>query len=580
MDRHGIKVAGISADGDWRLLNGMLHHTNLNTIGGDSSSIPTIQDEIFFLQDIVHILTKMRNRLLKASVLLPLGSKLISVAHLKILINEVEKAETGLVLSDICPDDRQNYRSLEKVMERRVTDSLSKYVVGSHGTIMFINICRSIQMSLYNDSVSPLVRISKIWEATFFLRAWRKWLQDTNEYTIEDNFITRNAYACIELNATNLVQIARSFRNHNMEHLFVPSLFNSQPNEETFRQLRSMGTMNYTKINFTLLELFHLIGRIELQNDIVYVKLSDMNISFPRNKINEMNLNHCELPSDDEIRAEISSAKVIAITNAAKFGIIVHSDEIEKCQLKQTNVFKKRYYNKKKIECDRENREPEHTSEFNRFENSPLIDITLASGAKKTVRKSTLLWTLTESKQKLSSDRLKRVRDAGQDTKPKKRRRLEFKKAVSPNHNVSILSLIRKDELQIGEWSIFQYTKLTETNEPIEVFVTGNILSFKYINGKTEKDKQYSWEFAPVTPDPKCQLKGIEVLASWFEVVPNELFTPIANINSFYINIGKYVTSLVCSTIKLEGESGCLSLSNDQTVSEQILTTLSRIAKE
>lgn len=571
----------MSADGDWRMLNGMLHHTDLNILGDEEKCTARTSETLCFLQDIVHILTKLRNRLLKASMLFLLGNKLISVSHLKILINEVSKAEHGLVFSDICPDDRQNYRSFEKVMEERVVNGLTENVIGSEGTIMYIRLSKDIKISLYDDNVHPLVRIGKIWETTYFLRAWRKWLHDMDK-SVEDNFISRNAYACIELNATNLVLLAKSFRNQNKERLFMPSLFNSQPNEETFRQLRSMGTMNFTKINFTLLELFHLVGRIELQNDIVYVKLADINISFPRNKINEMTLNQFELPSDVEIEAEISKAKLTAINNAAKFGINVTPDEISECQLEKTDVFKKKYYRKKMkpMEYDQEN--TEHSSIASEHDDAlgPLIEITLENGTKKTVRKSTFIWTLTESKQKLSSDRLKRVRDASDDVKPKKRRRLEFKKSVSPNLTVPILTLVKRDELQIGEWVIFQYQKLIETNELVNVFVLGNIVSFKYINGKTEKDRSYSWDFAPVSPDHNCQKRGLEVLASWFQIAPHDLFKPVMNINSFYINIEQYMTSMVCSTVKLVEEDGVVSVSltNDQNVSERILFELSRIS--
>lgn len=82
-------------------------------------------------QDPTHIGTKLRNRLLKPSILIPLGNKQVSVGHLKMLIEMVPKGVHGLILKDICPDDRQNFGSLEKVMQPIVTKSLEKYIFDS-----------------------------------------------------------------------------------------------------------------------------------------------------------------------------------------------------------------------------------------------------------------------------------------------------------------------------------------------------------------------------------------------------------------------------------------------------------------
>lgn len=76
------------------------------------------------------------------------------------------------------------------------------------------------------------------------------------------------------------VSDAQTFRDSNMGKFYLPTLFNSQPNEEIFRQFRSMGTISYTKINFSLLKLFHLVGRVELQNNIVHVKLAGKGVFF------------------------------------------------------------------------------------------------------------------------------------------------------------------------------------------------------------------------------------------------------------------------------------------------------------
>lgn len=111
------------------------------------------------------------------------------------------------------------------------------------------------------------------------------------------------------------------------------------------------------------------------------------------------------------------------------------------------------------------------------------------------------------------------------------------------------------------------------------VFILGNVLSFRYIDGKSAKAKEYSWDFVPVVPGPNTQNRGIEVLASWFEIGLDVNFPPmnIDESNSFYMNIERYVPKLVCSSAKVSENSNSLSISNDIAVVENVLTQLNRI---
>lgn len=94
-----------------------------------------------------------------------------------------------------------------------------------------------------------------------------------------------------------------------------------------------MGTMNFTKINFTLLELFHLVSRVELQNDIVYIKFAEeQEVVFPRNKLNKAKLNTHKLPTDEEISKIISNAKKAALDDTLKCGMKITAEDIEECE--------------------------------------------------------------------------------------------------------------------------------------------------------------------------------------------------------------------------------------------------------
>lgn len=167
------------------------------------------------------------------------------------LINSVPKAIHGLVYSDICPDDRQNFESLSRMMQPKVSNALAKYIIGSEATIEYLRICNEITSSLMDPHLSPEERLLRIWRSTFFLRAWRLFIRNTDGLYSDKNFITANAYACIELNAHNLIVLMKKFREIGLDEMFVPTVFNSQPCEQTLRKMRSMGTMNFTKVNFT-----------------------------------------------------------------------------------------------------------------------------------------------------------------------------------------------------------------------------------------------------------------------------------------------------------------------------------------
>jgi len=83
--------------------------------------------------------------------------------------------------------------------------------------------------SYLDKSLSPLARLEKIWYANFFVRYWRQWILLSEQYTLQQNFITNNAYLCIELNAHALITFLLNIRDH-VSHVnvaFLPWLLGS-----------------------------------------------------------------------------------------------------------------------------------------------------------------------------------------------------------------------------------------------------------------------------------------------------------------------------------------------------------------
>lgn len=438
--RCGINVIGVSSDGDHRLLGSMRAKLKFSLVALTEKELEKCAREEtnwIYAQDTIHIGTKLRNRLLKAGIILPMGEYFVSIDHLKTLL-QLDKDIHHLVQSDICPKDRQNYSSLEKIMHDRVIEALDKHVPNSKATVMYLRLCKKITSSYLDVNMKPTDRIYNIWYALYFIRAWRKFISLGNKYRMNDNFITSNAYQCIEVNAHSLIYAILKLRDSNKAQLFQTHLFSSQPCESTFRQMRSLGTQNFTKINFSLYELLHMVSRIELMNTIK--NSNDEQILFPEKKIETKTF---ELPSNFEIITAIKAAKKDALESAKDFGIVLTNADIALCELKPANIHKeaKRLYDEDASDddTDDESDDDEACDEDLTWEidgssssddgldegdqNNPdlvtdtgldtgfskFVQIEI-NGKKMDIRKSRLIWMLTDKKDKLSADRSIRVR--------------------------------------------------------------------------------------------------------------------------------------------------------------------------
>lgn len=418
-------MAGLSTDGDPKCLSAMIYESSLpNEIG-----ITTTQDPI-------HIGGKSRNRLLKPNIKLPIGKCVVTIEHLRNLVKNVHKSVHGLTHSDIFPVDRMNYGSFEKMVQDRVLKALQIHVPGSEATIHYLRIFRDILNSFLEFDLKPLERVLQIWRSLFFLRIWREYIEKSPFYDLANNFITYNTYMGVEINANSLIQLIKLFRDRNTPEQFLPALFDSQTCERTFRLFRSTGTTQFTKINFTILDLIHMIGRNEVLNDISYCKLNIEGIEMPHKRKSKTIF--YELPTNEELYDTIEKAKLEAIQIAQTFEISNH-EQIGNFQFKSRlkldqneeephEIYEEEYYNESMnsdlcmgdeimddiveyhgadnadeldldlIEDDNSYIDP----------NSPLLYVMDETGQKKLIPKSTFLWMLTGSKRKMTNNRLKR----------------------------------------------------------------------------------------------------------------------------------------------------------------------------
>ena len=87
---------------------------------------------------------------------------------------------------------------------------------------IYLEITRCVIDSYLDKELDTFGHVELAWYAVFFMRYWRHWLLLIKEYKLSDNFITNNAYMCIELNAHSLLLFLITCRDLNLPNTFLP----------------------------------------------------------------------------------------------------------------------------------------------------------------------------------------------------------------------------------------------------------------------------------------------------------------------------------------------------------------------
>lgn len=330
----GITVISFSSDSDPRYNTAMKKLSQLGQMSKTSSFLPwfscgdwenkinTISPS--FIQDTPHILTKLRNLILKTAKSpnkLPFGNYFIKQSHLKKIIVCFSKDVHNLTPMILDPVDKQNYGSAERMCDKRVTDLLRNSLNGSDGTIKFLEIMKYVNESFMDESLNPLERVYKLWYSVFILRMWREFINSKKKSTLKHNFLTLNSYTCIEMNAHSIVLCMAQLKKNNLPQLFLPKIFNSQHCESLFRQIRSISSTFSTITNCTIKEFGQRISKIQLQSDVMSKIGSNFVFSrLDRNKSNNLKL--YDMPTLTEIYSEIEKSKHDAIRDAIALCLI------------------------------------------------------------------------------------------------------------------------------------------------------------------------------------------------------------------------------------------------------------------
>ena len=164
---------------------------------------------------------------------------------------------------DLNHKDKQNFDAVLHVTDKSVITLLNR-IPDSKATSAFLLLIRCVIDSFLDKKLDILCRVEKAWYAVFFLRYWRQWLILNSRYTLGSNFITLNAYMCVEINAHSLITFIMTLRELDNE-CFLPWLLGSQSCEKIFRTVCSMSSTFSTIINFGMLALLRRLHRIHIQ---------------------------------------------------------------------------------------------------------------------------------------------------------------------------------------------------------------------------------------------------------------------------------------------------------------------------
>lgn len=468
-----IKVLSISSDSDPKYNAAM---RRLSELGYDSNDFPNWFscgekiDRPFYVQDTVHIATKIRNFLLNMfwrKKQIPFGKHFVNMEHLFCLLNMFPKDQHMLTASILSPTDRQNFNSVLKMCSVKVVSLLRGHVKHSQATVIFIQMLRDIVDSYMDQSLKPLQRVRKLWYSLFLVRIWREWVLRTKNYTLRENFFSANTYSCIELNAHSLVSILLYLKQTNQPELFLPHLFSSQPCESIFRQLRSFTTTYSTVVSSTVKESISRISKIHFQNEIFQITSPDFIYPRINNQCSNESKFCFELPSREEIIKEIEFCQRAAVLTATKLGLISKSEpnkiytckinpftENKKSKLKTHIKPTKQYTHTIKLRDLKNIQLIDYTGKIKRQvidETSPYAEIQCNNNKKIIVKKTSLCWLFNVDSKKISSDRTKRVQYSAAKTKCANTQKMQtkvrtFKRmyCYNPCRNMKSISIKKK----------------------------------------------------------------------------------------------------------------------------------------
>lgn len=295
----GVRIIGFSTDGDPRYLRAMRlcarffadlpnlnlskydDHININIPNSWTWFLMDPRQIFVFLQDPIHLATKIRNRLFSKAAAMKIGDYHIDIKHLIHLMETKSKLEHNLIKCDVSPKDRQNFSSCQRISSPTVLHLLEQ-MESAKGTCLYLSLLRLLITGLIEKSCSIEERLYNIWTVVFTCRLWWAWLEhdkskdrskagrsNSSKKSTIDRFISRTTFWSIELNAHTLLFLTLSVIQRKLPiDVLNTYLFSSQPCENMFRIARSLSGPYSSITNFTVDAFMRRCEKISIINSI------------------------------------------------------------------------------------------------------------------------------------------------------------------------------------------------------------------------------------------------------------------------------------------------------------------------
>eukprot|EP00795_Rhopilema_esculentum_P015908 gene15908-7240_t len=109
--------------------------------------MPALSTKCLYAQDTIHLLAKLKTRLLLPSNILSIGAEVACRGHLVEVLKQFPKERRGLTQKSIDCKDKQNYLSIELLVSESVEKCLkeSRCSLRTQGTVVYLQLMRDIK---------------------------------------------------------------------------------------------------------------------------------------------------------------------------------------------------------------------------------------------------------------------------------------------------------------------------------------------------------------------------------------------------------------------------------------------------
>ena len=173
-------------------------------------------------QDYVHHHKKLINQLFHASRMLQMGPFLVHASLLLLICDRFGYEDVGLNENDVTRQDRQDWRSAQKLCLQNVQDRLEDVIVGSNehrpngsvlGTRVFLQMVWYYIEIFISGKASLLQCIKYAAIVCHFLAIWRNFVIRTPGLTLSRNFLSRETYTDVLISAHFAVSLITYMRD-------------------------------------------------------------------------------------------------------------------------------------------------------------------------------------------------------------------------------------------------------------------------------------------------------------------------------------------------------------------------------